>query len=120
MVSIAAIVVWDIHPVFVLLGFLLFGSLDGLFLTSALAKVPQGAWLTLAMAAALSIFFLVWHYGKEQQWKAESQGRKSLNELVVAGAGRKYYVKSKREHEEVKLELVNIKGKLSILFGSSL
>jgi KUP system potassium uptake protein len=120
MVSIAAIVVWDIHPVFVLLGFLVFGSLDGLFLSSALAKVPQGAWLTLALAAVLSIFFLVWRYGKEQQWKAESQGRKSLSELVVTGADSKYYVKREREGEEVELELANIKGKSSIPFGSSL
>jgi KUP system potassium uptake protein len=122
MVSIAAIVVWNIHPIFVLLGFLVFGSLDGLFLSSALAKVPQGAWLTLALAAILSIFFLVWRYGKEQQWKAESQGRKSLSELVVAGADGKYYIKRKREREreEVELELVNIKGKSSILFASSL
>jgi KUP system potassium uptake protein len=122
MVSITSIVVWDVHPVFVLLGFLVFGSLDGLFLSSALAKIPQGAWLTLVLAAVLSIFFLVWRYGKEQQWKAESQGRKSLSELVVAGADRKYYVKRKREHEEVEveLELANIKGKSNILFGSSL
>lgn len=120
MVSIAAIVVWNIHPVFVLLGFLVFGSLDGLFLSSALSKVPQGAWLTLALAAVLSIFFLVWRYGKEQQWKAESQGKKSLSELVVEGADRKYYIKRKREHEEVELELANIKGKSNILFDSSL
>lgn len=120
MVSIAAIVVWNIHPVFVVLGFLVFGSLDGLFLSSALSKVPQGAWLTLALAAVLSIFFLVWRYGKEQQWKAERQGRKSLSELVVAGADRKYYIKREREGEEVELELANIKGKSSILFGPSL
>ena len=120
MISITAIVVWDVHPAFVLLGFLVFGSLDGLFLSSVLAKIPQGAWLTLMLAAVLSIFFLVWRYGKEQQWKAESQGRKSLSELVVASADKKYYIKRKREHDEVELELANIKGKSSILFGSSL
>lgn len=74
----------------------------------------------MALAAVLSIFFLVWRYGKEQQWKAERQGRKSLSELVVAGADRKYYIKREREGEEVELELANIKGKSSILFGPSL
>lgn len=119
MVSVTAIVVWNVHPIFVLLAFLVFASLDGLFLSSALAKVPQGAWLTLMLTAVLCIFVLVWRYGKEQQWKAESQGRKSLSELVVAGPKSRYYIKHKRDNEEVELELVNIKGQSSILLVSS-
>jgi KUP system potassium uptake protein len=83
MVSVVAIVIWRIHPVIVLVGFLVFGSLDGLYLSSALTKVPSGAWFTLMLTAILSIVLFVWRYGKEQQWQAEMSNRVSLGQLVI-------------------------------------
>lgn len=83
MVSVVAIIIWRIHPVIVLVGFLIFASLDGLYLSSALTKVPDGAWFTLMLTAILSIVLFVWRYGKEQQWRAETSDRISLGQLVV-------------------------------------
>ena len=83
MVSVVAIIIWRIHPAIVLVGFLIFASLDGLYLSSALTKVPDGAWFTLMLTAILSIVLFVWRYGKEQQWRAETSDRISLGQLVV-------------------------------------
>ncbi|KAI9816046.1 MAG: hypothetical protein M1827_002038 [Pycnora praestabilis] len=71
MVSLVALVVWKLHFLIVLVGFLVFGTLDGLYLSSAMTKVPSGAWFTLMLATMLSLIFILWRYGKEQQWKAE-------------------------------------------------
>jgi len=92
MVSVVAIIIWRIHPVIVLIGFLVFASLDGLYLSSALTKVPSGAWFTLMLTSILSIVLFVWRYGKEQQWQAEMSNRVSLGQLVTVDDEGKLYL----------------------------
>lgn len=51
MVTLVAILVWRIKPYFVFI----IACLDGKFLSSALTKVPDGAWFTMLLA---SLFIL--------------------------------------------------------------
>ena len=83
MVSLVAIIVWRTPLPFVLLGFLVFGSLDGMYLSSALTKVPDGAWFTLVLAILLSSVFILWRYGKENQWRAEADDRLPISRLFA-------------------------------------
>lgn len=82
MVSLAAIFVWRIPPYLVFFPWLTIACLDGTFLSSALTKVPDGAWFTIALAAVLACIFLVWRYGKEQQWLAEAEDRYPTSHFV--------------------------------------
>ena len=75
MVTLAAIMVWRISPYLVFLPWLTIACLDGTFLSSALLKVPDGAWFTLALATVLASVFILWRFGKEQQWFAEAEDR---------------------------------------------
>ncbi|KAE8150065.1 potassium transporter 5 [Aspergillus avenaceus] len=75
MVSLAAMFVWRMSPFIVLLVWLTIASLDGGYLSSSLLKVPTGAWFTLVLATVLAIIFLIWRFGKEQQWSAEAEDR---------------------------------------------
>lgn len=85
MVSIVALVVWRLHAIVVLVAFLVFATLDGLYLSSALTKTPNGAWFTLALAVILSAIAFVWRFGKDRQWKKASLEKISLSQLVVPG-----------------------------------
>lgn len=58
-------------------------TLDGLYLSSALTKVPDGAWFTLLLAVLLASFFSLWRYGKEKQWTTEAKNQAQLSELVA-------------------------------------
>lgn len=82
MVSLAAIFVWRISPYLILLPWLTIACMDGTFLSSALTKVPDGAWFTLTLSAVLCAIFLVWRYGKEQQWFAEAEDRFPTSHFV--------------------------------------
>ena len=66
----------------IVLPWLIFACLDGTFLSSALTKVPNGAWFTILLASALAATFILWRFGKEQQWKAEAADRHSLVKFV--------------------------------------
>ena len=82
MVSLAAIIVWRFHPLLAFFPWLIFACLDGTYLSSALTKVPDGAWFTLTLAAILAGLFILWRYGKENQWRAEATDRFKLSTLI--------------------------------------
>jgi KUP system potassium uptake protein len=86
MVSLVALIVWRINVYIVIFLFLTFGCLDGAYMSSALTKVPNGAWFTLMLAVILSTIFILWRYGKEQQWTAEAQDRFPASSLLTKGS----------------------------------
>ena len=75
MVSLAAMFVWRFSPYLVFFPWLTIACLDGVYLSSALTKVPDGAWFTLTLAGVLASLFILWRFGKEQQWTAEASDR---------------------------------------------
>ena len=83
MVSLVAIIVWRLPIYIVIPCFTIFATLDGLYLSSALLKVPDGAWFTLALAAFLSSVFVLWRYGKENQWRAEANDKIAPSNLLI-------------------------------------
>jgi KUP system potassium uptake protein len=85
MVSLAAMFVWRISPFIVFLPWLVIACLDGTYLSSALTKVPTGAWFTITLASVLAFFLLLWRFGKEQQWFAEAEDRFPTSHFVTIG-----------------------------------
>jgi KUP system potassium uptake protein len=85
MVSLAAMFVWRISPFKVILPWLIIACLDGTFLSSALTKVPTGAWFTITLASVLASVLLLWRFGKEQQWFAEAEDRFPTSYFVTTG-----------------------------------
>lgn len=85
MVSLAAMFVWRISPFIVFLPWLTIACLDGAYLSSALTKVPDGAWFTITLATVLASFLLLWRFGKEQQWFAEAEDRFPTSHFVTTG-----------------------------------
>jgi KUP system potassium uptake protein len=75
LVSLVALIVWRIKWYFVAPLWLLFATFEGLYLTSALTKVPDGAWFTLCLAFCIATIFSTWRYGKEAQWNVERKGQ---------------------------------------------
>ena len=82
MVSLAAMFVWRIRPYWVFFPWLTIACLDGLYLSSALTKVPDGAWFTITLATVLACCFILWRFGKEQQWAAEAADRFPTSHVI--------------------------------------
>jgi KUP system potassium uptake protein len=83
MVALVATIIWRVPLPIVLFVYLIFAALEGAYLSSALTKVPEGAWFTIALAVILSSFFILWRFGKEQQWHAETSDRFPLSQLLT-------------------------------------
>lgn len=82
MVTLASLIVWRLSPLLVFLPWLFFATVDGLYLSSALTKVPDGAWFTITIAGILTCIFMLWRFGKENQWRAEAEDRFRPAQLV--------------------------------------
>jgi len=92
MVSLVALMVWRINAIIVLFVFLAFGSLDGAYMSSALTKVPNGAWFTIMLAVILSLICILWRFGKESQWIAESEDHFSASNLMNTNSAGETYL----------------------------
>ncbi|KAI2468761.1 potassium transporter [Annulohypoxylon bovei var. microspora] len=75
MVTLASLIVWRLSPFVIFIPWLFFATIDCLYLSSALTKVPDGAWFTITIAGILTCVFLLWRFGKENQWRAEAEDR---------------------------------------------
>ncbi|EGO52014.1 hypothetical protein NEUTE1DRAFT_149642 [Neurospora tetrasperma FGSC 2508] len=83
MVTLVSLIVWKLSPFLVFVPWLVFASVDGLYLSAALIKVPEGAWFTLTLSGILTSLFLLWRFGKENQWRAEAEDRFKPSHLIV-------------------------------------
>ena len=82
MVTLVALLVWRLPWWLVLAPWLVIACVDGTYLSSSLTKVPDGAWFTLALSALLTACFILWRFGKEQQWQAEASDRFPTDHFV--------------------------------------
>jgi KUP system potassium uptake protein len=89
MVALVALVVWRTPSVIVLCFFLLFIALDGVFLSAALNKVPEGGWFTLVLSFVIFSVFSLWRWGKERQWMSESKESTVLPAVVNMASPRR-------------------------------
>ncbi|CEJ58653.1 hypothetical protein PMG11_07303 [Penicillium brasilianum] len=83
MVTVVALIVWRLPMYLVFPVFLIVALWDGMFLSAALSKVPHGAWFTLMIAVVLTCIFVLWRYGKEEQWKAEESDNTPLSQTTA-------------------------------------
>lgn len=83
MVTVVALIVWRLPIYLVFPVFIVFALWDGMFLSAALSKVPHGAWFTLMLAVVITCVFILWRYGKEEQWAAEESDNAALSHTTV-------------------------------------
>ncbi|KAJ6102681.1 hypothetical protein N7486_005108 [Penicillium sp. IBT 16267x] len=96
MVSVVALIVWRLPIWIVLPVFIIFALWDGMFLSAAIVKVPDGAWFTLMIAVILTSIFILWRYGKEEQWNAEDSDNVPLHHATLL-RDNELYLKSGHE-----------------------
>ncbi|KAG5300167.1 potassium transporter hak-1 [Histoplasma capsulatum G186AR] len=83
--------------------FLFFVSIDGLFVSSALYKVPSGGWFTIAMAVILSSTLLAWNYGEECQLEADRDESSLSRARLFGDTNGTLFIREGDKHLDVKI-----------------
>lgn len=64
---------------------LFFGSIEGVYLSAALIKVPQGGWVPLVLSTIFMVIMYVWHYGTRKKYNFDLHNKVSLKWLLGLG-----------------------------------
>lgn len=85
LMTLVIITVWQRSTVLALLFCLVFGSVELLYLSTALNKVPEGGWVPLVIAAVVMTVMYVWHYGTTKKYEYDLNNKVSMKCLLELG-----------------------------------
>lgn len=78
-------IVWQRSIFLAFLFFFIFGSIESLYLSSALFKVKEGGWVSLVLAGVIMSIMYVWHYGTIKKYEFDLQNKVSMKWLLTLG-----------------------------------
>ncbi|KAI5463153.1 potassium transporter-domain-containing protein [Mariannaea sp. PMI_226] len=105
LVSLVALIIWRVPSPIVLFVFLVFILLDGVYLSAALNKVPDGGWFAIVLSFILSTIFILWRWGKEQQWEAETRDMIEPSELLLLSRNNSFSRSGSESGSSIRLRL---------------
>ncbi|TVU34678.1 hypothetical protein EJB05_16523 [Eragrostis curvula] len=79
------IFVWQRNIIFALVFLAFFGSIEAVYLSSSLMKVPQGGWVPLVLAFIFMSVMYVWHYGTRRKYQFDLQNKVSMRSILSLG-----------------------------------
>lgn len=83
--TLVILIVWQ-RSAFLAWGFfLLFGSVELIYLSAALYKVKQGGWVSLVLAGSMMCIMYVWHYGTVKKYEYDLQNKVCMKWLLGLG-----------------------------------
>ncbi|RZC60401.1 hypothetical protein C5167_022161 [Papaver somniferum] len=83
--TLVIIFVWQKSIFFAAAFLLLFGSIEGVYLSSSFTKVPQGGWLPLVLSFIFMGIMYIWHYGTRKKYNFDLHNKVSLKWLLALG-----------------------------------
>ncbi|KAG2597629.1 probable potassium transporter 3 [Panicum virgatum] len=85
LMALVMVFVWQQGFLLAAMFLLAFGSVESVYLSAALIKVPQGGWLPLALSLVIVAVMYVWHYGTRRRHMFDVQNKVSLKWLHALG-----------------------------------
>ncbi|GAB2231262.1 hypothetical protein Droror1_Dr00027551 [Drosera rotundifolia] len=64
---------------------LFFGFIEGVYLSAALMKVPQGGWVPIMLSLIFMVIMFVWHYGTRRKYSFDLHNKVSLKWILGLG-----------------------------------
>uniref|UniRef100_A0A1J3J568 Potassium transporter n=1 Tax=Noccaea caerulescens TaxID=107243 RepID=A0A1J3J568_NOCCA len=77
--------VWNRHVTFSILFILFFGTIELVFVASALVKIPKGGWITLFLSLFFTFISYVWHYGSRKKYLCDQHNKVPMKSILSLG-----------------------------------
>nr|AID61666.1 potassium uptake transporter KUP3 [Elaeis guineensis] len=85
LMALIIIFVWQKNVLFALLFLIFFGSIEAVYLSSSIMKVPQGGWAPLVLSFVFMVIMYVWHYGTRRKYQFDLQNKVSTKWILTLG-----------------------------------
>ncbi|XP_022891524.1 potassium transporter 6-like isoform X6 [Olea europaea var. sylvestris] len=87
LMSLVIVLCWHQSVILAICFILFFGTLEVLYLSAALIKFLEGAWVPIALSFFFMSVMCVWHYGTLRQYEFDLQNTVSVDRLLSLGPG---------------------------------
>ncbi|XP_071691534.1 potassium transporter 4-like [Rutidosis leptorrhynchoides] len=77
--------VWQKNVICATFFLVTFWFIEGIYLSAAITKVPQGGWVTLILAFIFMVIMYIWHYGTRKKYNHDLHNKVSLKWLLGLG-----------------------------------
>lgn len=77
--------IWQKSVVVAAVFLLFFWIIEGVYLSAAFMKVPQGGWVPIVLSCVFMIVMFVWHYGTRKKYNYDLHNKVSLKWLLGLG-----------------------------------
>ncbi|XP_022739220.1 potassium transporter 4-like isoform X3 [Durio zibethinus] len=77
--------VWQKNILLAAMFLLFFWFIEGVYLSAALTKVPQGGWVPLVLSFIFMMVMYIWHYGTRKKYNFDLHNKVSLKWLLGLG-----------------------------------
>lgn len=85
LMALVIVFVWQKNILLAAPFLIFFGAVEGLYLSAAIIKVPQGGWVPLVLSAIFMIVMFVWQYGTRKKYNFDLHNKVSLKWLLGLG-----------------------------------
>jgi KUP system potassium uptake protein len=85
LMTLVIVIVWR-RSIFLAVCFLLFfGSIEAVYISASLIKVPEGGWAPLALSVVFMSIMYIWHYGTSKKYEFDLQNKVSMKWILTLG-----------------------------------
>ncbi|XP_021746067.1 potassium transporter 1-like [Chenopodium quinoa] len=85
LMALVIVVVWRKRIVIAVSFLLCFGSIELLYFSACLFKVPESGWIPLALSSILMVVMYVWNYGTSKKHQFDMENKVSVDRIVALG-----------------------------------
>ncbi|KAI6686954.1 hypothetical protein NL676_032867 [Syzygium grande] len=79
------IIVWKRRIIDAISFVVIFGSVELLYISSSICKVPEGGWIPLALSLILLAVMYIWNYGTMKKHQFDNENKVSINRIISLG-----------------------------------
>ncbi|WCJ33703.1 Potassium transporter family protein [Euphorbia peplus] len=83
LLTLVMIIIWRSPPWLVALYFIVFFTMEGIYVSAVLTKIPEGGWIPFAISFILAFIMFGWFYGRQRKMEYELTHKIDMERLEM-------------------------------------
>ena len=85
LMTLVIVIVWKQGIIKAIACLLLFGSIELLYISACICKVPEGGWISLVLCFIFNCIMYTWNYGTMKKHQFDVENKVSMNRMLSMG-----------------------------------
>lgn len=85
LMALVMIIVWKRRLIYVIAFLVFFGTVELLYISACVYKVPEGGWIPLVLSLIFMAIMYIWNYGTMKKHDFDVENKVSMNRIVALG-----------------------------------